>query len=82
MRLVAGMVTAVAFAVGFLATGPAAGQTLMPDTPDESPASAAPAAAPKTPAAPVVLYTKDNAPPTPKLSDLPLKESVSRDGVT
>jgi len=31
---------------------------------------------------PVVLYTKDNAPATPKLEDLPLKESVSQYGIT
>ena len=33
-------------------------------------------------AQPVVIYTKDRAPATPKLEDLPLKESVSRDGIT
>jgi hypothetical protein len=30
----------------------------------------------------VVIYTKDNAPATPKLEDLPLKESVSQYGIT
>ena len=29
-----------------------------------------------------VIYTKDNAPSAPKLEDLPLKQSVSRDGIT
>jgi hypothetical protein len=33
-------------------------------------------------AAPVVVYTKDNAPDTPKLDDLPLKENVSQYGIT
>jgi hypothetical protein len=32
--------------------------------------------------APIVVYTKDNAPATPKLDALPLKESVSEYGVT
>jgi peptidoglycan/LPS O-acetylase OafA/YrhL len=40
------------------------------------------ATVPPVQAAPVILYTKDNAPPTPKLADLPLKESVTRYGVT
>jgi len=31
---------------------------------------------------PVVMYTKANAPATPKLEDLPLKESVSQYGIT
>ena len=31
---------------------------------------------------PVVVYTQDNAPATPKLEDLPLKESVSQYGIT
>lgn len=30
----------------------------------------------------VVIYTKDNAPATPKLEDLPLKDSVSQYGIT
>ncbi|SPE56396.1 exported hypothetical protein [Verrucomicrobia bacterium] len=30
----------------------------------------------------VVVYTKDNAPATPKLDALPLKESVSEYGIT
>src|ERR1019366_9945481 len=30
----------------------------------------------------VVVYTKDNAPPTPKLDALPLKDSVSQYGIT
>src|SRR5664280_1854591 len=29
-----------------------------------------------------VIYTRDNAPPTPKLDALPLKESVSEYGIT
>jgi hypothetical protein len=33
-------------------------------------------------ARPVTLYTKDNAPPTPKLEDLPLLPSVSEYGIT
>ena len=31
---------------------------------------------------PTVIYTSDNAPATPKLEDLPLKESVSQYGIT
>ena len=31
---------------------------------------------------PAVIHTKDNAPATPKLEDLPLKESVSQYGIT
>jgi hypothetical protein len=31
---------------------------------------------------PVVIYTRDNAPATPRLEDLPLKESVSQYGIT
>jgi len=31
---------------------------------------------------PTVVYTKANAPPTPKIDDLPLKESVSQYGIT
>jgi hypothetical protein len=31
---------------------------------------------------PAAIYTKDNAPPMPKLEDLPLKESVSEYGIT
>jgi len=31
---------------------------------------------------PVVVYTRDNAPATPRLEDLPLKESVSQYGMT
>ncbi|MBE3040068.1 MAG: hypothetical protein IMZ62_14820, partial [Chloroflexi bacterium] len=31
---------------------------------------------------PAAIYTKDNAPPTPRLEDLPLKESVSEYGIT
>jgi hypothetical protein len=34
------------------------------------------------PAAAVTIYTLKNAPPTPKLEDLPLKESVSQYGIT
>jgi hypothetical protein len=31
---------------------------------------------------PVVIYARDSAPPTPKLEDLPVKESVSQYGIT
>jgi hypothetical protein len=31
---------------------------------------------------PVVVYSRDNAPPTPKLEDLPLRESISQYGIT
>ena len=31
---------------------------------------------------PAAIYTKNNAPPTPRLEDLPLKESVSEYGIT
>ena len=41
-----------------------------------------PAAKPAAPSRTVVIYTKDNAPPAPKIEDLPLKESVSHFGVT
>lgn len=34
------------------------------------------------PSGAVVVYTKDNAPATPKLDALPLKESVSEYGIT
>jgi len=34
------------------------------------------------PAKAVVIYTKDNAPTTPRVEDLPLKESVSQYGIT
>jgi len=39
---------------------------------------------PAAPAAPagVTIYTRDNAPPAPGLEDLPLQETVTRDGVT
>ncbi len=46
-------------------------------------ASPAPAADEGTPpSGAVVVYTKDNAPATPKLDALPLKESVSEYGIT
>ena len=41
-----------------------------------------PATQPAGPSLPTVIYTKANAPATPKLEDLPLKESVSHFGVT
>ncbi|HUS46772.1 MAG TPA: hypothetical protein VM098_01535 [Phycisphaerae bacterium] len=44
--------------------------------------AAALVAADAEPAAPVAIYTKDNAPAAPKLEDLPLKESVSQYGIT
>jgi hypothetical protein len=31
---------------------------------------------------PVIIYSQDNAPPAPKLEDLPLRESVSQYGIT
>jgi hypothetical protein len=31
---------------------------------------------------PVLVYSQDNAPPVPKLEDLPLRESVSQYGIT
>ena len=31
---------------------------------------------------PAVIYSKDNAPATPRLEDLPLRESVSQYGIT
>ena len=43
---------------------------------------AASALADETAAPPAVIYTKANAPATPKLEDLPLKESVSQYGIT
>jgi len=45
-----------------------------------SPAAATNAGTP--PSGAVVVYTKDNAPATPKLDVLPLKESVSEYGIT
>ena len=46
-------------------------------------ARAAPAADEGTPpSGAVVIYTKDNAPATPKLDAFPLKESVSEYGIT
>jgi hypothetical protein len=48
-------------------------------------AASAPSKATSKPAfvvAPVAVYTKDNAPKTPKLEDLPLKESVTQYGIT
>ncbi len=41
-----------------------------------------PAVADTTPSGPVVVYTRGNAPSTPGLEDLPLKESVSEYGIT
>jgi hypothetical protein len=35
-----------------------------------------------TPSRAVVIYTKQNAPPAPKLEDLPLRESISQYGIT
>jgi hypothetical protein len=35
-----------------------------------------------TPRVPVVVYTKDNAPATPTIEALPLKESISEYGIT
>jgi hypothetical protein len=37
---------------------------------------------PEYPLLPAVIYTPDNAPATPKVADLPLKESVSQYGIT
>ena len=45
-------------------------------------ASVPAAASASAPAVPVVIYTKDNAPPTPKLEDLGLQDSVSQYGIT
>jgi hypothetical protein len=39
-------------------------------------------AAEAMPGQPVVIYTRDNAPATPRLAELPLKESVSQYGIT
>ena len=63
------------FACWLLLAGLAGGTSLWAQ--EKAPAGATPA-----PAASVTIYTKDNAPPTPRLSDLPQKESVSRDGIT
>jgi len=48
---------------------------------EDEPSAPGPAAA-TGPAYPIVLYTKDKAPPTPKVEDLPLKDSVSQYGIT
>ncbi len=60
-------------AAGMAAAGPLAALTASP----------APAANEGTPSSrAVVVYTKDNAPATPKLEALPLQESVSEYGIT
>jgi hypothetical protein len=55
----------------------------------ESTAASSPASAPSrrndlasVPVAPITIYTKEKAPATPKVGDLPLKESVTQYGIT
>ena len=61
-----------------------AGATSAPATRPARRPAARPAAAKaeEFPMPAVLLYTKDNAPPAPRLEDLPLKESVSQYGIT
>jgi hypothetical protein len=55
---------------------------IVPAPGEADPYDAKALAADQTIHRPVVIYSQDKAPPTPKLEDLPLRESVSQYGIT
>jgi hypothetical protein len=69
----------ICLAAGLCSGGPAAADEAAPAPPS---AAAKAGAESPAPARPVVIYTKDRPPATPKLEDLPLKEGVSQYGIT